>query len=41
MPWTDPPFGAWIFVISEWAIRLVMLVVIPLPGCGQANTGSL
>src|SRR5262249_50954780 len=27
MPWTDPTFWAWIFVISEWAIRLAMLIV--------------
>ena len=26
----DPSFWAWTFEISEWAIRLVMLVVIPL-----------
>ena len=29
MAWTDPPLWAWIFFLSEWAIRLAMLVVIP------------
>jgi cardiolipin synthase len=29
MAWTDPNFWAWIFFLSEWAIRLVMVVVVP------------
>lgn len=29
MSWRDPTLWAWIFVLSEWAIRLVMLVVVP------------
>jgi cardiolipin synthase len=30
MAWTDPTLWAWVFFVSEWAIRLVMLVVVPL-----------
>jgi cardiolipin synthase len=29
MAWTDPTFWAWIFFISEWTLRLIMLVIIP------------
>src|SRR5262249_7652905 len=29
MSWTDPTFWAWTFFISEWAIRLAMVVVVP------------
>lgn len=26
---TDPTLRAWIFLLSEWAVRLAMLVVVP------------
>jgi cardiolipin synthase len=29
MLWTDPTFRAWAFFLSEWVIRLVLLVVVP------------
>jgi cardiolipin synthase len=29
MAWTDPILWAWIFFLSEWAVRLAMLVVVP------------
>ncbi|HKB41548.1 MAG TPA: cardiolipin synthase [Gemmataceae bacterium] len=29
MVWTDPTVWSWIFFVSEWAIRLAMLVVVP------------
>jgi cardiolipin synthase len=41
MPWTDPTFWAWIFVIGEWAIRLIMLVVIPFRRTPAAAKGWL
>ena len=41
MRWTDWTFWAWIFVISEWAIRLVMLVVIPFRRTPAAAKGWL
>ena len=41
MPWTDPTFWAWIFVISEWAIRLVMLAVVPFRRTPAAAKGWL
>ena len=41
MPWTDWTFWAWIFVISEWGIRLVMLVVIPFRRTPAAAKGWL
>jgi cardiolipin synthase len=29
MAWADPTFWAWTFLVGEWAIRLVMLAVVP------------
>jgi cardiolipin synthase A/B len=29
MAWTDPTLWYWLFFLSEWAIRLAMLVVVP------------
>jgi cardiolipin synthase len=41
MSWTDPTFWAWILVISEWVIRLIMLVVIPFRRTPAAAKGWL
>jgi cardiolipin synthase len=41
MRWTDPSLWAWIFFAGEWAIRLVMLVVIPLRRTPAAAKGWL
>src|SRR5262249_2085652 len=41
MAWTDPPLWAWIFFLSEWAIRLVMLVVTPFRRTPAAAKGWL
>ena len=41
MAWTDPSLWAWIFFLSEWAIRLVLLVVIPFRRTPGAAKGWL
>jgi cardiolipin synthase A/B len=39
--WKDPTFWTWIFVLSEWAIRLAMLVVVPSRRSPAAAKGWL
>src|SRR5262249_18715519 len=41
MAWKDPTFWAWSFFIGEWAIRLVMLVVVPFRRTPAAAKGWL
>src|SRR5262249_16052187 len=41
MAWTDPTLWAWIFFVSEWAIRLAMLVVVPFRRTPVAAKGWL
>jgi cardiolipin synthase len=41
MAWTDPTFWAWTFFLSEWAIRLAMLVVVPFRRTPAAAKGWL
>src|SRR5262245_15785160 len=41
MAWTDPTLWGWIFFASEWAIRLVMLVVVPFRRTPAAAKGWL
>src|SRR5262245_28420636 len=41
MAWTDPTLWAWIFFLSEWAIRLAMLVVVPFRRTPAAAKGWL
>jgi cardiolipin synthase len=41
MAWTDMTWYAWIFFISEWAIRLAMLVVVPFRRTPTAAKGWL
>jgi cardiolipin synthase len=41
MAWTDPTVWAWVFFLSEWAIRLVMLVVVPFRRTPAAAKGWL
>jgi cardiolipin synthase len=41
MGWTDPTLWAWIFFLSEWAIRLAMMVVVPLRRTPAAAKGWL
>jgi cardiolipin synthase len=41
MAWTDPTWWAWIFFLSEWAIRLAMLVVVPFRRTPAAAKGWL
>jgi cardiolipin synthase len=41
MGWTDPSFWAQIFFLSEWAIRLAMLVVVPFRRTPAAAKGWL
>jgi cardiolipin synthase len=41
MAWTDPILWAWIFFLSEWALRLVMLVVVPRRRTPAAAKGWL
>jgi cardiolipin synthase len=41
MPWTDPTLWAWIFFLSEWAIRLVMVVAVPFRRTPAAAKGWL
>jgi cardiolipin synthase len=41
MAWTDPTPWAWIFFLSEWAIRLAMLIVIPFRRTPAAAKGWL
>jgi len=41
MAWTDPTLWAWTFFLSEWAIRLAMLVVVPFRRTPAAAKGWL
>src|SRR5262249_11111842 len=41
MAWTDPTLWAWTFFLSEWAIRLAMLVVVPFRRTPTAAKGWL
>jgi cardiolipin synthase len=41
MTWTDPYLWAWAFFLSEWAVRLVMLVVVPFRRTPAAAKGWL
>src|SRR5262249_60637720 len=41
MAWTDPTLWGWIFFLSEWAIRLAMLVVVPFRRTPAAAKGWL
>jgi cardiolipin synthase A/B len=41
MTWTDSALWAWIFFLSEWAIRLAMLVVVPFRRTPAAAKGWL
>src|SRR5262249_48615563 len=41
MAWTDTTLWAWIFFLSEWAIRLAMLVVVPFRRTPAAAKGWL
>jgi cardiolipin synthase len=41
MAWMDPSFWGWSFFIGEWAIRLVMLVVVPFRRTPAAAKGWL
>ena len=41
MIWKDPTLWAWIFFLSEWAIRLAMLVVVPFRRAPAATKGWL
>jgi cardiolipin synthase len=41
MIWTDPTLWGWAFLVGEWAIRLVMLVVVPFRRTPAAAKGWL
>src|SRR5262245_52134350 len=41
MAWTDPTLWAWIFFLSEWAVRLTMLVMVPFRRTPAAAKGWL
>ena len=41
MFWRDATFWAWIFLLSEWMIRLGMLAVVPLRRTPAAAKGWL
>src|SRR5262249_54745810 len=41
MAWTDPTLWAWTFFLSEWAIRLAMLVAVPFRRTPAAAKGWL
>jgi cardiolipin synthase len=41
MAWTDPTLWTWIFFLSEWVIRLAMLVVVPFRRTPAAAKGWL
>jgi cardiolipin synthase len=41
MAWTDPTLWAWIFFLSEWLIRLAMVVVVPFRRTPAAAKGWL
>lgn len=41
MNWTDPTLYAWAFYLSEWAIRLAMLVIVPFRRTPAAAKGWL
>jgi cardiolipin synthase len=41
MAWTDPTLWAWIFFLSEWAIRLAMLADVPFRRTPAAAKGWL
>jgi cardiolipin synthase len=41
MAWLDPTLWAWLFFASEWAIRIAMLIVVPLRRAPSAAKGWL
>jgi cardiolipin synthase len=41
MTWTDPTLWAWIFFLSEWTIRLVMVAAVPFRRTPAAAKGWL
>jgi cardiolipin synthase A/B len=41
MAWTDPTLWAWIYFLSEWVIRLTILVVVPFRRTPAAAKGWL
>jgi cardiolipin synthase len=41
MAWTDPTLWAWTFLVTEWAIRLAMLAVVPFRRTPAAAKGWL
>jgi cardiolipin synthase len=41
MAWNDPTAWAWIFFVSEWALRLAMVVVVPFRRTPAAAKGWL
>ncbi len=41
MSWLDTTFWAWMFLISEWIIRLGMLAVVPMRRTPEAAKGWL
>lgn len=41
MAWTDPTLWIWLIFLSEWAIRIVMLVVVPVRRTPTAAKGWL
>jgi cardiolipin synthase len=41
MAWTDPTLWAWVFFLTEWAIRLGMVVVVPFRRTPAAAKGWL
>ena len=41
MAWTDPTWWAWTFFVSEWAIRLAMIIVVPFRRSPAAAKGWL
>jgi cardiolipin synthase len=41
MAWADPTLWAWGFFLSEWAIRLIMLVLVPFRRTPAASKGWL
>src|SRR5262249_50442068 len=41
MAWSDPTVWAWVFFVSEWVIRLAMLVAVPFRRTPAAAKGWL
>ena len=41
MAWTDPTRWAWVLLLSEWAIRLALLVIVPFRRSPAAAKGWL